>query len=151
MKTEGEDRSAGVICTARQLPFTRAEVFQAFRDPHVLAAWWGPAGFRNSFDEFVFAPGGTWRFTMHAPDGTTMPNECRFIAIDPPEHIEFYHLGPVHEYWASFRFEDRGDQTLLSWRMVHALPEQGEELRPLIEPANEQNLDRLEKHLRALQ
>lgn len=149
--TGERDSSPGVIWTTRQLPFPRAQVFEAFRDPHALAAWWGPAGFRNTFEEFVFEPGGTWRFTMHAPDGTTIPNECQFLVIDPPGYIEFHHRGPAHEYSASFRFEDRGDQTLLSWRMVHVLPDQGEELRPFIEPANEQNLDRLETHLHVIQ
>lgn len=147
MRTESEDR--GVIYTERQLPFARTEVFRAFSDPHVLAAWWGPEGFRNTFEQFVFEPGGAWRFTMHAPDGTDIPNECRFVAVEPPERIVIHHLGPVHEYRASFVFQDRGDGTLLLWRMEHALPEQGETLRPLIEPANEQNLDRLEEQLRA--
>jgi uncharacterized protein YndB with AHSA1/START domain len=150
-ESERENPARGVVRTVRELPFTRADVFRAFSDPTALAAWWGPEGFRNTFEEFVFESGGTWRFTMHAPDGTAIPNECRFETVDIPERIDFHHLGPVHEYRASFVFEDRGEQTLLTWRKVHALPEQGEELRQLIEPANEQNLDRLERHLHASQ
>lgn len=141
--------SAGVILTVRELPFARPVVYEAFSNPNALAVWWGPEGFSNVFEEFSFIPGGSWRFTMHAPDGAAIPNECQFTKIVQPEMIRFHHLGPDHEYWATFAFGERGVRTLLSWEMVHSKQEQGEQLRSLLESANEANLDRLEQYLNA--
>jgi uncharacterized protein YndB with AHSA1/START domain len=141
--------SAGVILTERELPFARPVVFEAFSNPDALAVWWGPEGFRNVFEEFSFIPGGSWRFTMHAPDGLATPNECQFTKIVRPEMIQFHHFGPDHEYRATFVFAERDVRTLLSWEMVHSKQEQGEQLRSLLESANEANLDRLEQYLNA--
>jgi uncharacterized protein YndB with AHSA1/START domain len=138
---------AGVIITTRELPFARAVVFEAFSNPEALAAWWGPEGFSSVFEEFSFVPGGSWRFTMHAPDGAAFPNECQFTKIVQPEMIHFHHFGPHHEYWATFVFTERNGRTLLSWQMTHSNQEQGEQLRSLLEQANEANLDRLEEYL----
>jgi uncharacterized protein YndB with AHSA1/START domain len=151
MVSEPVTSSAGVILTTRELPFARPVVFDAFSNPDALATWWGPEGFRNTFDEFSFVPGGFWRFTMHALDGASIPNECAFTKIVPPEMIQFHHFGPAHEYWATFAFADRGIRTLLSWQMIHSKQEQGEQLRSLLEWANEANLDRLEQYLSAQQ
>ena len=41
------------------------DVFRAWTEPDLLAAWWGPAGFTNTFHEFNPQPGGRWKFTMH--------------------------------------------------------------------------------------
>src|SRR6185369_10233222 len=65
----------------------RPKVFKAFADPTHLARWWGPSGFRNTFEEFDFRPGGTWRFTMHGPDGTDHPNRSVFLDIQEPARI----------------------------------------------------------------
>ena len=72
------------IDTSRLFPHSPAKVFQAFRDPAVLAEWWGPDGFTNTFHEFDFRDGGAWRFTMHSPDGKDFPNESRFLEIAEP-------------------------------------------------------------------
>jgi uncharacterized protein YndB with AHSA1/START domain len=61
------------IASGRVIDAPRRKVFKAFADPTHLARWWGPKGFRNTFEEFDFRPGGTWRFTMHGPDGTDTP------------------------------------------------------------------------------
>lgn len=42
------------IDTSRRVSFAPAQVFEAFRDPAVLAVWWGPDGFTNTFYEFDF-------------------------------------------------------------------------------------------------
>lgn len=145
---EGSDPTAErEIVTVRELNASPAEVFAAFRQPASLAAWWGPAGFTNVFDAFDFRPGGAWRFTMRGPDGREFRNESRFLEIKAPERIVFHHAGPPHEYWATFEFAERGDGTLLTWRMLHASAAECARLRHLIEPANEQNLDRLEAFL----
>jgi uncharacterized protein YndB with AHSA1/START domain len=53
--------------TTRVIAATPEEVFAAIASPQRLARWWGPEGFRNSFDTCEFRPGGVWEFTMHGP------------------------------------------------------------------------------------
>jgi uncharacterized protein YndB with AHSA1/START domain len=69
--------------TSREIPATPAAVFAAIADPQRLARWWGPDGFRNSFEVCDIRPGGAWKFTMHGPDGASYPNESVFFAIEP--------------------------------------------------------------------
>lgn len=75
-------------------------VFEAFARPELLARWWGPSGFTNTFEVSEFRPEGRWRFTMHGPDGSNHPNES--------------------------------EDSVVAARIRH-----------IVEPANEQNLDRL--------
>lgn len=63
------------IDTARVVPFTVEQVFAAFADPALLARWWGPNGFTNTFAVLEFREGGAWTFTMHGPDGRDYANE----------------------------------------------------------------------------
>lgn len=45
--------------TSRTLPHAPAAVYAAFASPSLLAAWWGPQGFTNTFEVFEFRVGGT--------------------------------------------------------------------------------------------
>src|SRR6478752_289929 len=85
------------VCT-RLFKAPRAVVFQAFTDPDILARWWGPAGFTNTFEEFVPEPGRMWRFVMHAPDGCTYPMLNEFLEIAPDERIVLQHHQPGHDF-----------------------------------------------------
>lgn len=49
-----------VLSTQRVLPATPRQVFEAFKNPTLLAEWWGPSGFTNTFERFEFTPGGRW-------------------------------------------------------------------------------------------
>ena len=69
--------------TCRVLPVPRAQVWAAFSDPTRLAQWWGPSGFRNSFHQFDFSPGGRWLHTLHGTDGRDYANESRFVELVP--------------------------------------------------------------------
>lgn len=77
----------GEIVSARVFHAPRAAVFGAFADPDRLARWWGPKGFANTFQVFDFRPGGTWRFVMHAPDGTDYPLTKEFVEVADGERI----------------------------------------------------------------
>lgn len=83
------------LTTARVLPAAPAAVFKAMADPTLLARWWGPKGFRSTFQTFDFNPGGAWVFTLHGPDGTDYPNKCRFAEIVANERVVIEHLN-VH-------------------------------------------------------
>jgi hypothetical protein len=135
--------------TSRELPFPAAAVFGALRDPRRLARWWGPAGFTNSFQTFEFVPGGRWVFTMHGPDGTNYPNESEFVEIVPGALVRIRHVSPP-EFVLSIGLLARGnDRTLVHWEQAFADAQVAERVRHIVEPSNEQNLDRLTAELSA--
>lgn len=47
--------------TSRILLFSPTAVYAAFSSPELLAQWWGPEGFSNTFEVFEFKAGGQWK------------------------------------------------------------------------------------------
>jgi len=137
-----EDLTDRDLLTTRLLAAPRERVYAAWTDPVQLARWWGPEGFTNEFDAFRPRPGGHWRFTMRAPDGTGFPNHSVFSELTPPERIVFDHLsGPLFQVTATFAAVEGG--TLLSFRMRFASPEECEAIKRYALVGNEQVFDRL--------
>lgn len=136
--------AAREIVTTRTLAAARDAVFRAWTDPALLAQWWGPAGFKNTFHQFEPAAGGEWRFTMHGPDGANYENHCRFREVTAPSRIEFDHIEPVHAFSVLATFEAEGGRTRVRFRMRFDDPAECARIRDFVVPANEQNLDRLE-------
>lgn len=133
------------IVSNRVLDVSPAEAFAAFRDPELLARWWGPAGFTNTFQVFDFRPGGTWEFIMHGPDGADYPNKNVFLEIVEPERIVFEHVfPPVFQMTITFERLAQAGKTRFGFRMLFESAEVCEKLRGICVPANEQNFDRLE-------
>src|SRR5262245_59161812 len=128
----------------RVLDAPREAVFRAFSDPEQLAAWWGPKGFTNTFQRFLFRPGERWLYVMRGPNGHEHANESVFAEIAEPERVVIHHLGPMHEFFVTVTLEEREGKTLLTWRMVFDSVAEHERVRPFVPEANEQNLDRLE-------
>jgi uncharacterized protein YndB with AHSA1/START domain len=135
----------GVCATSRLLPFTRAKVFAAFADASCLATWWGPDGFTNSFEVFEFKPQGRWKFVMKGPDGAHYPNESVFLETSP-EKIIIRHANQPH-FTLTVTLADSDGQTLLHWRQAFDDPQVAASVWHIIQPANEQNLNRLHQAL----
>lgn len=129
--------------TERVLTATPSRVFAAFAQAEQLAQWWGPSGFTNTFATFDFKPGGRWVFVMHGPDGTDYPNQSVFREIVPDAKIVIEHV-KGHWFRLTVTLSARGDQTHLAWLQEFESAEVADELRAIVVPANEQNLDRLE-------
>ena len=83
---------------------------------------------------------------MHGPNGADYPNENVFREIQPDTRIVLEHVGKPW-YRLTVTLTARGDQTDLAWVQEFESPEFAATMRPLCEPANEQNLDRLESLL----
>lgn len=132
------------IINSRVFKATAEDLFDAVANPDILAQWWGPEGFTNTFDKFHFGPAGDWHFTMSAPDGTGYYNESRFIEIVRPSRIVLEHLRPMHYYRMTMSFEKEatGD-TRMTWQMIFDDNEDNLKIRDFIAHANEQNFDRL--------
>jgi len=129
--------------TGRLLSASPRQVFAAFEQADQLDRWWGPSGFTNSFERFEFRPGGRWVFVMHGPDGADYPNECVFRVVEPDTRIVIEHV-VAPWFTLTVTLTARGEQTLLGWVQAFQSPEVAATLRPVCEPANEQNLDRLQ-------
>lgn len=139
------------IVSSRILDAPRDVVFCAFYDPAILARWWGPSGFTNTFVEFDPRPGGAWHFVMRGPDGAEYPTEKRFIEVVRDERIVVRHEDPTHGFEMTISFEDEGTRTRLIWRMRFDAAEEAQRVRSFVVEANEQNLDRLAAELLAHQ
>lgn len=138
---------AGPLVESRRLfKAPRERVFDAFENPEELKLWWGPKDFRNTIHAFDFRAGGSWRFTMHGPDGADYPNGKEFLEVAKPERIVFLHMAPMHLFHMAMSYEDQGGNTLLTWRMRFRNPAD-EGFAGFIAAKNEENFDRLEAHL----
>ena len=133
---------------SRLIDAPRDRVFRAFAEPRHLARWWGPSGFSSTFEVFEFRPGGTWRFVMHGPDGTSYPNESVFREIVAPERVVFEHISEAHHFFMTITFAAKGSQTLVGWRQVFDTAAHRQRIASVVENANEQNLDRLAAEVR---
>ena len=138
------------IGTTRVIAASPARLFEAFRDSHQLEQWWGPMGFTCTIQEFDLRPGGQWRLVLHGPDGADDKNEKVFTAVVPGERIVFRHLDPVHAFEMTIAYAARDAGTWVTWRLVSDSVAECVRVRAIVTEANEQNLDRLESHVRTL-
>jgi len=145
MSTANE--AAREIINTRVFHFPPEAVFTAWSNPELLAQWWGPKGFTNTFHVFEFKPGGDWKFIMHGPNGKDFDNESVFDSIEPPNRIVFTHLRTMHKFQVTATFEDLGNKTKLIFRMLFDTVEECDKVKTYAPEANEQNFDRLEKVL----
>lgn len=62
-------------------------VFSAFTEREHVENWWVPAG--TTIHEWDPIPGGLWRYSMPAPDGTQLPFRIKFIEIARPTKLVY--------------------------------------------------------------
>jgi uncharacterized protein YndB with AHSA1/START domain len=141
-ESEVRRRAAGTFATAREIAAPPAKVFAAIAEPARLARWWGPKGFTNKFEVCEFKPGGRWVFAMIGPDGKVYPNEMVFDAIERDRRIVVRHLS-APTFVLTITLEPTATGTRVLWEQVLDDPAVARTVRPIVEPANEQNLDRL--------
>jgi len=139
------------IVSTRMVNASRESVFRAWTDPVILQKWWGPAGFTNTFNEFYLRPGGKWSFVMHGPDKGSYKNECVFLEIKKPELIAWDRLSePIFRMVVSFEAITAA-RTKIIFRMQFETKESCDKIRGFAPGKNEENFDRLEAELSALQ
>lgn len=137
------------IISTRVFDASPDQLFQAWTDPAILAAWWGPKDFKNTFEVFEPRPGGTWKFVMHGPDGTDYKNESIFREIEKPSRIVLDHISsPRFRIVAAFAVE--ADKTKLTFRMIFETADMRDRVKGVVVDANEQNFDRLAEQLRRM-
>lgn len=122
------------------------EVYAAICDPARIVRWWGPEGFTNTLHEFDLRPGGTWRLTMHGPDGKDYANESRFTRLVPDRLFEIEHLSGHHFFLTlSLHAVDQGTQ--VDWQQTFDSVQHYLSIAQFVAGANQQNLQRLEREV----
>jgi len=134
-----EDRT---LRTSRILPFSPREIYCAFASADLLARWWGPEGFSNTFERFEFIAGGRWKFVMHGPDGNNYPNESFFEELVPDAKIVIHHDCPPN-FKLTIELTPASEGTYLTWVQVFEDAETAQAVKLRAGTANEQNIDRL--------
>lgn len=91
-------------------------VWDAWTVPDQVARWWGPRGFTLTTHHKDLRAGGTWRYTMHGPDGVDYPNVTSYHVVEPRRRLVYDHGGtddtpPLFRVTATFS-EASGKTTL---------------------------------------
>jgi uncharacterized protein YndB with AHSA1/START domain len=131
------------IVSRREIDASRHFVFRAIADPQRFARWWGPDGFTNTIHEFDLRPGGVLKYTMHGPDRANYDMERLVVEFVTPSRVVLDNPDPTHRFIMTQTYADRGEKTLVTWRMRFDSAEEYERVAQFIVPANEQNFDRL--------
>lgn len=116
------DSDPRMIIATRVFNAPRELVFDAWTDQKHLAQWWGPDGFSTTTRSIDIRAGGVWRFVMHGPDGRDYENRITYVEVMKPKRLVYRHGGgedvePV-QFEVEVTFEDLGEQTKLTMRMV---------------------------------
>jgi uncharacterized protein YndB with AHSA1/START domain len=126
-------------------------VWDAWTDPAQVGKWWGPRGFTITTHSKDLKSGGTWRYTMHGPDGTDYPNVTRYLEVEKHSRLVYDH-GGTDDRPAMFRvtvvFTEQKGKTKMDMRMALPTPEAADEARKFIKKANgDSTWDRLAEYL----
>lgn len=120
--TNGE-RSESELLFTRQIEAPRDLVWKAWTEPERLNHWWGPGGFRTTTASMEVAPGGTWLFVMHGPDGTEHAFNGTYREVDPPQRLVStfeYEGAPGHVLVQTTELEEiEGQRTKLTLTSVY--------------------------------
>lgn len=138
-----EDRT---LRTSRTLPFSAKEIYRAFASADLLASWWGPEGFSNTFEIFDFTAGGRWKFVMHGPGGENYLNESFFEELVPDSKIVIHHdCSP--NFKLTVELTPGSEGAFLTWEQVFEDAETAQAVKQRAGSVNEQNIDKLARVL----
>ncbi len=150
VKSNTADRE---LFISRVLNAPRQLVYKVWTSPEHMPHWWGPNGFTNTIIEMDVRTGGKSRYIMHGPDGIDYPNLMSYTDVIENEKLVYIHGEDENSVDANFHvtaiFEDEGEGTRISMRMVFATAE--EKKRVVEEYGAEegqmQTMNRLEEYL----
>ncbi len=75
------------IVVTRLLDAPRELVFAAFTEREHIEQWWAPKG--ATTHEMNVEPGGTWRYSQPARNGSQRPFKIKFIELDKPSRLVY--------------------------------------------------------------
>lgn len=129
----------------------RALVWEAWTDPEHIKQWWGPTGFTSTIHQMDVCEGGTFRLTMHGPDGTDFPNRIVYEEVLKPERLVYAHGSEEQPglFHVEVTFTDLGGKTEITMKMTFKTKEELDKVEKkygAIE-GNKQTMARLEAYL----
>ena len=141
-----------IIITTRLIAAPRELVWKILTTPEHLQHFWGPDGFKNTYESFDLREGKEARFTMHGPDGTDWPNRLIFRTIEPPHLLRFDHdnggEGEVdHKFINEIELTEEGGKTRIEMRMTESSIAARDAVAKYAVEGGKQNLDRLAAYM----
>lgn len=126
-------------------------VWDAWTIPEQVEKWWGPRGFSLTTHSKDLRVGGTWRYTMHGPDGTDYPNVTTYFVVEPHKKLVYDH-GATDDTPPLFRvtvtFTEAEGKTTMEMTSTLPSPEAAREMAKFIKQAGgNATWDRLAEHL----
>ena len=126
-------------------------VWDAWTDPQQVAQWWGPRGFTLTTHSKDLRSGGSWKYTMHGPNGVDYPNNTKYLEVEKYSRLVYDHGGNDDQppmFRVTVQFTDLKDKTKMDMTMALATPEAAEETRKFIKKAGgDSTWDRLSEYL----
>lgn len=128
-----------------------ALVWEVWTKPEHIAHWWGPNGFTTTIRVMEVRPGGQWNLVMHSPDGKDFDNKTIFREVIPGKKLVFEHVS-YPRFVATIDFEEKGDQTAITWRMLFETAEVCKEIAEThkAREGQKQNMEKLHAYLTGL-
>ncbi len=75
------------IVVTRLFDAPRELVFAAFTEQEHIEQWWAPKG--ATIHEMDVKPGGVWRYSQPASNGSLNPFKIKFIELDKPARLVY--------------------------------------------------------------
>lgn len=126
-------------------------VWDAWTDPDQVAQWWGPRGFTLTSHSKDLRAGGTWRYTMHGPDGVDYPNVTQYLEVEPQRRLVYDHGGSDDTpplFRVTVTFAESNGRTTMDMVSTLPTPERATEMARFIKKAGgNATWDRLAEHL----
>lgn len=135
----------------RLLDASVKDVWNAWVEPDQVAQWWGPRGFTITTVNKDVRTGGTWKYTMHGPDGTDYPNFTTYLEVDPYSRLVYDHGGTETTppmFRVTVLFTEMNGKTKMEMTMAFSSAAAAEEAKKFIKKAGgESTWDRLAEYL----
>lgn len=126
-------------------------VWDAWTIPEQVAKWWGPRGFTLTTHAKDLRAGGTWRYTMHGPDGVDYPNVTKYLVVEPHAKLVYDHGGTDDTpplFRVTVTFEEVNGRTTMEMVSTLSSPEAAAQMAAFIKKAGgNATWDRLAEHL----
>lgn len=108
------------IIATRTFDAPRETVFAAFTEREHVEQWWMPSG-SNTY-EWDAKPGGSWRYSMPAPDGNMYQFKVTFVEIDKPARLVYDYAseGDPNPVRTNVTFEEEGSRTKVTLHLIFA-------------------------------
>lgn len=150
METDMAERSDSIRLTRVYDASARA-VWDAWTIPEQVEKWWGPRGFTLTTHSKDLRAGGSWRYTMHGPNGVDYPNVTKYHVVEPHRKLVYDHGGTDDRpplFRVTVTFAESNGKTTMEMVMTLPSPEAAAETAKFIKKAGgNATWDRLAEHL----